>query len=97
VHALRGLTSFDRPYYVRVLHPCAKRRFAQEPCDCRSVLTQAFAQNLHGYFAVLGMLGSVNGRGTTLANTIDEGISGQRCPDEGVARHAGEANGRERE
>jgi hypothetical protein len=79
------------------LHPGAKRSLAQEPGDRRSILAQAFAQNLHGHFAVLGMLSSVDGRGASLAHSIDEGITGQRCPDERVARHAGEANGRERD
>ena len=93
VHAFRGLTSFDRPHYVRVLHSRAERRFAHEAGDCRSVLAQALAQDFHGDFAVLGMLSSVDGRGTSLADAVEEGITGQRCPDERVARHAGEANG----
>ncbi len=56
MYAFRGLTSFDRPHYVRVLDSGAEGRFAQEPRDCRSVLTKTLTQNFHGDFAVLGML-----------------------------------------
>jgi hypothetical protein len=80
-----------------MLHSRAERSFAQESGNRRLVLAQAFTQNLHGHFAVLGMLSSVDGRGTSLANAIEEGITGQRRPDERVARHAGEANGRGRD
>ena len=96
MNAVRRLTGFDRPHYVGVLHSRPEGGFAQESGDGGLVLAKPLAQDLHGYFAVLGMLCSVDGRGTSLAHTIEEGITGQRCSDEGVTRHAGEANGRNR-
>jgi hypothetical protein len=97
MHSLGGLTSFDCPHYVRVLDTSAERGFSQEAGDRRSVLAQAFTQDFHGNFAVLGMLSSVDGCSTSLAYTIHEGIAAQRCSDERVTRHASEAKGRQRE
>jgi hypothetical protein len=76
------------------LHSGAERGFAEKPGYGGLIVAEFFTQDFHGYFAVLGMLGAIDRCRTALANAVEEGVAGQRCSDERVARHAGEANQR---
>jgi hypothetical protein len=88
------LPYIERAHYVRVLHPRAEGSFAKKPGYCSLVVPELLAQHFHSNFAVLGMMRTVDSRRAALANAVEERITGQRCSDERVARHAGEANGR---
>src|SRR5687768_5229863 len=87
-----GFSGFDRANHIRVLNPSAEFRFSREPRDRRSVLTQLFAQHFECYDPMLGMIGTIDGRGSTLSDHVLYAVPGKRGTNERIARHAGEPN-----
>src|SRR5687767_3245755 len=66
--------------------------FTQEARDRSTVVAQLFPQNLDRNRAVLGMLGAVDNGGAALTDLLANGVTGESCSGEVLARHAGEAN-----
>src|SRR5688572_10217582 len=66
--------------------------FTQEARDRSTVVAQLFPQNLDRNRAVLRMLGAVNNRGAALTDLLANGVTGESCSGEVLARHVGEAN-----
>lgn len=90
------LPDIDCAHYVRVLDSCPERGFSKESGYRGLVLAKFLAEDFHGHLAVLGMLSSIDGGCTALADTVEERVSSQRGSDQGIACHAGEANGGDR-
>jgi hypothetical protein len=68
------------------------RSLTQKPRDSSSIITQLFPQDLEGNRAVLGVLGAVDNGGAALTDFLANGVTGESCSREVLARHAGEAN-----
>src|SRR5215207_7394346 len=59
---------FDRTDDVRMLDTSAELRLAKKTRDRRPVLTQLFAQHFECCDPMLGMIGTIDGRGSTLSD-----------------------------